>query len=767
MSWRTANHSFQLYAAHTGDLAYKTQWNNDNYSGWLTPVVYGRNGGSSSGKTIYADRFYDTNDTSYYSDPRSTSYFNDMRANIYYDRGNPGYYGVFDSTSRMNRVDMNDGRADIFYDRTDTGYYMNLNSTSYVYEFRSRWRQLFGIQSYDATLYDGNANYRPGTTIRGQYPHIDLVSSNINNSNHGPTLRFVAYDSGGATSGNFKHWVIGTAGTNATMLSFGYSPNQTNPHYGIGRGWSSGNNIAMMWMQTDRHVYAENDFRAQVFRDRNDSNYYGDFNGSSRMNYVHMNELRVDGGGHSHIVVDGNGGSGYYQSVHIGESGKGAAALHLTYRGDGYSWIGMGEGNQRVPQYWSMEMYYQRADVYFNSRGTARNDFRAPIFYDSNATEYYMDPNSSSVINNLTTRGTLTAYNITTNQIKFRQSGSGSNNTDPYLMRYVTPSYNTSWLEFQLNDDASEEFRIYGYSCSGYGCGEYSSNLYHRFRADGYTYHNGYMEVTSSVRSPIFYNYTDTSYYVDPNSTTQLHYVLANNWFRPQGATGLYFESYGYGLWAVGAQGGEYGNVSTYGGGVNGWEGWSITGRSVFMHDGGTATGIYNDVNNEWMLYGIFNSYMELRYNNSRKGRAESWGWRVDGDMRATGDVIAYYSDMRLKDKVGDIESALDKVGKLNGFYYRNNKEANLIGYEGNDLQVGLSAQDVESVLPEIVHPAPLAQALGYDYKTINYDRVVPLLVNAINEQKEIVDEQKEEIEYLKSELSEMKEMLKQLLNKE
>ena len=134
--------------------------------------------------------------------------------------------------------------------------------------------------------------------------------------------------------------------------------------------------------------------------------------------------------------------------------------------------------------------------------------------------------------------------------------------------------------------------------------------------------------------------------------------------------------------------------------------------------------------------------------------------------MRATGDVIAFYSDMRLKDKVGDIEGALEKVSKLNGFYYRNNKEANMIGYEGTELQVGLSAQDVESVLPEIVHPAPLAQSLGYDYKTINYDRVVPLLVNAINEQKEIVDNQKEEIEYLKSEISEMKEMLKQLLNK-
>jgi hypothetical protein len=37
-------------------------------------------------------------------------------------------------------------------------------------------------------------------------------------------LDYVAYDSANASSGNFKHWVIGTAGTNATMLHFGYSP---------------------------------------------------------------------------------------------------------------------------------------------------------------------------------------------------------------------------------------------------------------------------------------------------------------------------------------------------------------------------------------------------------------------------------------------------------------------------------------------------------------------------------------------------------------
>jgi hypothetical protein len=76
MSWRTENHSYQMYASHTGDLAYKTQWNNDNYSGWLTPMVYGRNGNSSSGKTVYGSIYYDTDNTGYYIDPHATSNLN-------------------------------------------------------------------------------------------------------------------------------------------------------------------------------------------------------------------------------------------------------------------------------------------------------------------------------------------------------------------------------------------------------------------------------------------------------------------------------------------------------------------------------------------------------------------------------------------------------------------------------------------------------------------------------------------------------------------
>jgi hypothetical protein len=79
LSWRATNHSFQLYAAHTGDLAYKTQWSNDNYSGWRYPMVYGYQNGA--GGSIYGTILYDQNDTNYYVDPTSTSILNIARIN--------------------------------------------------------------------------------------------------------------------------------------------------------------------------------------------------------------------------------------------------------------------------------------------------------------------------------------------------------------------------------------------------------------------------------------------------------------------------------------------------------------------------------------------------------------------------------------------------------------------------------------------------------------------------------------------------------------
>jgi hypothetical protein len=106
------------------------------------------------------------------------------------------------------------------------------------------------------------------------------------------------------------------------------------------------------------------------------------------------------------------------------------------------------------------------------------------------------------------------------------------------------------------------------------------------------------------------------------------------------------------------------------------------------------------------------------------------------GELRAKGNVIAKYSDERLKEVLGPIENALDKVTSLEGFYYKGNEKAKELGYTEEDIQVGVSAQKVQQVLPQIVHPAPIDE----NYLTVQYEKLVPLLIEAIKELKAEVD---------------------------
>jgi hypothetical protein len=108
--------------------------------------------------------------------------------------------------------------------------------------------------------------------------------------------------------------------------------------------------------------------------------------------------------------------------------------------------------------------------------------------------------------------------------------------------------------------------------------------------------------------------------------------------------------------------------------------------------------------------------------------------------ITASGEITAYFSDERLKTKLGNIENALDKVCSLNGFYYEPNDAAQSLGYKKKK-EVGLSAQEVEKVLPEIIAPAPIDN----QYMTIHYEKVVPLLVEAIKELRQEIAKLKEE----------------------
>jgi hypothetical protein len=99
------------------------------------------------------------------------------------------------------------------------------------------------------------------------------------------------------------------------------------------------------------------------------------------------------------------------------------------------------------------------------------------------------------------------------------------------------------------------------------------------------------------------------------------------------------------------------------------------------------------------------------------------------GEIRATNNVTAYYSDDRLKTKLGNIQNALAKIKTLSGFYYEANETAQALGYDVIR-EVGVSAQQVQAVMPETVAPAPIDDK----YLTVRYERLVPLLIEAIKE---------------------------------
>jgi hypothetical protein len=126
----------------------------------------------------------------------------------------------------------------------------------------------------------------------------------------------------------------------------------------------------------------------------------------------------------------------------------------------------------------------------------------------------------------------------------------------------------------------------------------------------------------------------------------------------------------------------------------------------------------------------------------------------VAGEIRATNQITAYYSDERLKENIEEISDALSKVMQLKGVTYNSNSIAESFGYTNKEKQVGVLAGDVQKVLPEAVKPAPFdliridenteISRSGENYKTVQYEKLVPLLIQAIKELNEEVIKLKE-----------------------
>ena len=111
---------------------------------------------------------------------------------------------------------------------------------------------------------------------------------------------------------------------------------------------------------------------------------------------------------------------------------------------------------------------------------------------------------------------------------------------------------------------------------------------------------------------------------------------------------------------------------------------------------------------------------------NTTLGNADTDITTVNGELRVTQDIIGFYvtpSDQRLKDNIVPIDNSLTKILSISGNTYTWNEKSNK---SGND--VGVIAQEVLEVLPEAV------TTRDDGYLAVYYDKIVPLLVEAIKE---------------------------------
>lgn len=116
------------------------------------------------------------------------------------------------------------------------------------------------------------------------------------------------------------------------------------------------------------------------------------------------------------------------------------------------------------------------------------------------------------------------------------------------------------------------------------------------------------------------------------------------------------------------------------------------------------------------------------------------------GTIKSSADVIAFASDKRLKENIINIENPLQKIKQLRGVYFDWKDKTKELGFIPPTMknEIGMIAQEVEAVIPQAIDTAPFDNSYkGTDrekYKTIKYDRLIPLLVECVNEQQKQID---------------------------
>jgi hypothetical protein len=147
---------------------------------------------------------------------------------------------------------------------------------------------------------------------------------------------------------------------------------------------------------------------------------------------------------------------------------------------------------------------------------------------------------------------------------------------------------------------------------------------------------------------------------------------------------------------------------------------------------------------------------------------------QVNGTIGASGNITASYSDERLKNITEYVRDVLPILSKINVFKYNCNDLAASYGYDKNKKEIGLSAQEVQKYYPEVVSIAPfdseydeekknITSKSSKNYLTLDYERLVPILLQGIKDLNNKVVEMEENEIHMKNELNNIKSRLDKL----
>jgi len=110
------------------------------------------------------------------------------------------------------------------------------------------------------------------------------------------------------------------------------------------------------------------------------------------------------------------------------------------------------------------------------------------------------------------------------------------------------------------------------------------------------------------------------------------------------------------------------------------------------------------------------------------------------------------------------ISDPLERLSHLKGVFYTFNDTAKAMGFMNTEQQVGVLAQDVQVALPHAVKPAPFdhddvkgESRSGENYLTVQYEKIVPLLIEAAKVQRDEIQSLKTAVAGLRTQIDTMR----------